>query len=162
MGCRKWYIEIPIQGGGGAMNEIALPTYAQSQQILERVNIINADVYQMKSSVATIYNDVHGRRSIFSEEVYLPHTFSSDNPAEILYVSSTNGGIFGGVGKLDDDGVKVNIVLEVDGVDIDMIRIGGGLDSFIYFPVPFKESLVVKGWTDGTSGTTPLSVFIFA
>ena len=144
------------------MNEIALPTYAQSQQILERVNSIDEDVFWMKSRVGTIYDDVHGRRSIFSEEVYLSDVFDSKNPAEILYVSSTDGGIFGGVGKLDDDGVKVNIVLEVDGVEIDMIRIGGGLDSFIYFPVPFENELVVKGWTDGTSRSTPLSVFIFA
>jgi len=145
-----------------AANEIALPTYAQSQQILEKVNLIDTDVYQIKSRVATIYNDMHGRRSIFSEEVNLSDVFDSKNPAEILYVSSTDGGIFGGVGKLDDDGVKVNIVLEVDGVDIDMIRIGGGLDSFIYFPVPFNKNLVVKGWSDGTSRSTPLSVFIFA
>src|SRR5690554_6299071 len=116
----------------------------------------------MKSRVGTIYDDVHGRRSIFSEEVNLSDVFNSDNPAEILDVYSGVGGIFGGVGKLDDDGVIVNIVLEVDGVEIDMIRIGGGLDSFIYFPVPFKESLVVKGWHDGTSSYTPLSVFIFA
>src|SRR5690554_4105088 len=144
------------------MNEIALPTYAQSQQILERVNSINEDVFWMKNRVGTIYDDVHGRRSIFSEEVNLSDVFDSDNPAELLDVFSTDGGIFGGVGKLDDDGVRVNIVLEVDGVEIDMIRIGGGLDSFIYFPVPFKENLVVKGWSDGTSRSTPLSVFIFA
>ena len=144
------------------MNEIALPTYTQVQQILEKVNLIDADVYQMKRMVDTIYDDVHGRRSIFSEEVNLSSSFNSNNPAEILDVFSTNGGIFGGVGKLDDDGVKVNIVLEVDGVEIDMIRIGGGLDSFIYFPVPFENELVVKGWTDGTSRSTPLSVFIFA
>jgi len=143
-----------------AVNEIALPTYAQSQQILDVVHTIDAEVYQMGSKVDELYFGSHNKRSIFSEEIFLAP--SSNDPVEILNVSSTDGGIFGGVGKLDDDGVIVSIVLEVDGVDIDMIRIGGGLDSFIYFPVPFNKNLVVKGWSDGTSRSTPLSVFIFA
>ena len=59
--------------------------------------------------------------------------------AEVLGVMDVVRSVISTPGE--DVGVKVNIVLEVDGVDIDTIRIGGGLDSFIYFPVPFKEKI---------------------
>lgn len=144
------------------MAEIALPTYAQSQEILEKVALIDEEVWRMKGSISTIRDDVHTKRDVFSEEFYLSKVFTSLNPAEVFYVGSSKGGIFGGIGKLDDDGIKVNIVLEVDGTPIDMFRIGGGLSSFVYMPVPFESTLVVKAWSDSQDASTPLSVFIFA